>query len=218
VPETPEEEALLDRGDLDLSVAAVHRIYVDGYRLGVSWWLAHPADAAALLARKVRLTLGALALGYGPHDWPAGLDGIRRRVDLFEPDRLWLVPVHLGLLVAGWLWLRRRQPQVATLVAIPVVTLLASTVLFYGYVRLGVAYLPVLWPLQAMALAALAHRVGALSRLATRPLALATAGVVLGVAAMAAMTMSPRTPRLDGVRNDAGQLLVDEAVRVSDSR
>ena len=31
--------------------------------------------------------------------------------------------------------------------------MLASSALFFGYVRLGVAYLPVMWILQAMAMA-----------------------------------------------------------------
>ncbi len=215
VPETAEEEALLDRGDLDLSVGAVHRLYVQGYQLGLGWWLSHPGDAAALVARKVRLTAGAFGLGYGAHDWPAGVDGTRRRVDLFEPDHLWLAPLHVTLLLAGGIWLRRRDPPATVAFAIPLVTLVASTVLFYGYVRLGVAYLPVVWPLQAAAVVALARRLHDFRWLTARPYAAAGVGLLLGLAVMTALATSPRTAALDGVRDARGQLLLDETVRVT---
>ncbi|HUU32994.1 MAG TPA: hypothetical protein VMW48_02965, partial [Vicinamibacterales bacterium] len=215
VPASQEEAERLDAGQLDLSVASVHRLYTDGYRIGVAWWLAHPGDALRLLGRKTRIAYGALALGYGPLDAPVGVDGIRRRVDVVEPDALWLAPLHLGLLVLGWFVLRRRSPDVAWLFAIPVVTLLASTWLFYGYVRLVVAYLPVLWVLQALALDAVAARSGLKRRLDTHGAALAAGVIVLGLAAVLLAAARPRSVALDGFTDENGQVLVDETVRVT---
>lgn len=214
VPASDDEEARLAAGQLDLSIASVHRLYVDGYRIGLSWWLEQPGDALALVARKTRIAYGALALGYGPFDAPAGVDGIRRRVDLVEPDALWLAPIHLGLVVFGWYQLRRRSHDLAWLFAIPIATLLASTWLFYGYARLVVAYLPVLWVLQALALEALAARAGAGRRLAAHGAALAAGVLLLGLAAVLVAAARPRSVELDGVRSEDGQVLVDETVRV----
>jgi len=218
VPTSAEEEALLDAGRLDLSVASVHRLYTDGYRIGVAWWLDHPADALQLLQRKTRIAYGALALGYGPLDTPVGVDGMRRRVDVVEPDATWLAPIHLGLLVFGWYLLHRRSPDMAWLFAIPVVTLLASTWLFYGYVRLVVAYLPVLWVLQAIALEALAARAGCSRRLDTHGAAIAAGVVLLGMVGVLLSAASPRSAVLDGYRDDNGQVFVDETVRVTAQR
>jgi predicted acyltransferase len=135
-------------------------------------------------------------------------------VDVVEPDASWLAPIHLGLVVFGWYQLRRRSPDLAWLFAIPVATLLASTWLFYGYVRLVVAYMPVLWVLQALALAALAARGGAGRRLASHGAALAAGVLILGLAAVLISAARPRAVVLDGVRSEDGQVLVDETVRV----
>jgi hypothetical protein len=214
VPANQDEEALLAAGQLDLSVTSVHRLYVDGYRLGLRWWWEHPADALILLWRKSRIAYGALALGYGPLDAPAGADGIRRRVDLVEPERMWLAPLHLGLLAFGWYRLRRRAPDMAWLFAIPIVTLLASTWLFYGYVRLVVAYMPVLWVLQAEAIATLAERTGLGQRLEARGAAVAAGVLLVGLTAVSAAALRPRSAVLDGPRGEDGQVFVDETVRV----
>jgi hypothetical protein len=215
VASSPEDEARLAAGQLDLSLSSVHRLYVDGYGIGARWWLAHPDDALALAWRKTRIAYGALALGYGPLDAPVGVEGIRRRVDLVAPDATWLAPLHLGLLAFGWHRLRRQSPDLAWLFAIPVVTLLASTWLFYGYVRLVVAYLPVLWVLQALAVAALAQRAGVGRRLDTHGGAVAAGVLLLGLAIVAMRAADPRAAALDGTAGEDGQVLVDETVRVS---
>jgi hypothetical protein len=214
VPANEDEEALLAAGQLDLSVSSVYRLYVDGYGIGLRWWWEHPADALVLLSRKSRIAYGALALGYGPLDAPVGADGVRRRVDLVEPEAMWLAPLHLGLLAFGWYQLRRRAPDMAWLFAIPVVTLLASTWLFYGYVRLVVAYMPVLWVLQAVAIATLAERTGLGRRLEARGAAMAAGVLLVGLAAVLAAAIRPRSAVLDGPRGEDGHVFVDETVRV----
>ncbi len=214
VPANEDEEARLAAGLLDLSVSSVHRLYVDGYGIGLRWWWEHPADALVLLWRKSRIAYGALGLGYGPLDAPVGAEGIRRRVDLVEPEAMWLAPLHLGLLIFGWYRLRRCAPDMAWLFAIPVVTLLASTWLFYGYVRLVVAYMPVLWVLQAVAIAALAARTGLGRWLEARGGTIAAAILLVGLAAVSAAAIRPRSAVLDGPRGEDGQVFVDETVRV----
>jgi len=84
------------------------------------------------------------------------VDGVRRRVDLLDPDRrsLWLP--HLALALAG-LWVLWPDPRVRWVLAAP---LAFATLLFFGYVRVGVAYLPAIWILQGAAVAALASRAG----------------------------------------------------------
>ena len=101
----------------------------------------------------------------------------------------------------------------AWLFAIPIVTLLASTWLFYGYVRLVVAYLPVLWVLQAVAIA-LAERAGFGARLEARGLTPAAVILVVGLVAVSAAALRPRVAVLDGPRDEHGQVFVDETVRV----
>ena len=87
---------------------------------------------------------GFLAHGYLFENVGSTVDGIRRRVDLVDPDVRALLFVHLALLLGG-IYLLRRDRTVLLILLSPLVALIASTVLFYGYVRLGTAYLPVLW-------------------------------------------------------------------------
>jgi hypothetical protein len=208
---TPEEEALLEAGQLDLSVASVHRLYVGGYVVGAQWMLTHPWQALSLVAAKTRIAAGGLALGYGITNVPVGVDGLRRRVDLLDPASRLLLPLHGALAVYGGAVLWRRRDGTAWLLAVPVLTLLASTWLFYGYVRLVVAYLPVLWPLQGIALASvLSAAVGRPQRVRRLMLGLLVAGTLLFLAG----AQSARTVVLDGPRDPAGEVLVDETVRV----
>lgn len=206
-------EATLAAGGLDLACAAVYDLYVNGYRIGLRWLLGNPAAAFTLMTDKVGMAMGFLAHGYLLDDLGAGVDGVRRRVDLVDPASRWLLPVHLLLLVGGVAVMRRR-PIALGVLASPLGALVASTLLFYGYVRLGVAYLPAVWVLQGAALAAVMHKLTG-ARWADRR-------VVGGVMALLALLtivegMRARTPRavsLDGARTEAGLLIQDETFNV----
>jgi hypothetical protein len=210
----PEQAAQLAGGQLDLSCPAIYDLFVHGYRIGLTWIAENPGRAAALLARKASMTAGVLALGYFDNDFPAGVDGTRRRVDLLDPASRLLWPIHLALILAG-IFLLRHRPRVLLLLAAPLVTLTASALMFYGYVRLGAAYLPVLWIFEGAALAALAARLVRHPRI--RPLAPAlvlTAGLV--ILALQALTAAwPHSVTLDGPRGAGGEIIQDETVTIS---
>lgn len=211
-PQTPEEEEQLDQGQLDLARPAVHRVYVHGYAIGLSWIAAHPGDALRLLWRKAAITSGAFAHGYLQTNVGAGVDGTRRRVDEIDPARRWLWPVHVALVLGGAFLLRRGEHR--WLLAAPVVTLAASALLFFGYVRLGVAYLPVFWVLQATALASLADRVAWPAALRRHASGVALAFGLALLAFEAAGQRRLLQVEIEGNAAPDGQLIQDDAVVV----
>lgn len=208
-----EVDVQLSAGQLDLACPEVYELYVNGYRIGVAWLLSHPRDASALMMRKAGMTIGFLAHGYLIDNIGAGVDGERRRVDLLDPaTRVWL-PIHLGLLAIGVLVLRRRPLALAVLIA-PIVALVASALMFYGYVRLGVAYLPVTWILQAAAAAAIIGRVTAWRPEANTRIALVVAAMFILLAFDGLRLNVPRTVMLEGERTPSGGLVQDETLLI----
>ncbi len=175
-PKDPVEEALVAEGKLDITQPVSYDLYVNGYRIGLEWILGHPTETLILIGKKVRITAGALALGYLQDNRIAGVAGTRRRVDQLDPTVRWLWPVHLALATIG-VWVLRRQRRTLWLLALPLATL-GAALMFFGYVRLGVVYTPVLWVLQGAALAALAGWVRWPSSIRTHA-ALVVAGIAL---------------------------------------
>jgi len=206
--------SLLDEGQLDLAQPAIYELYVHGYAIGLRWMAAHPRDAVALAFRKLGMMSGAFALGYLQTDWPAGVDGVRRRVDLLDPASRVLWGLHLALTLGG-AWLLGRRRLARWLLGAPALTLIASTVLFFGYVRLGVAYLPVFWIAQGVALTAVAARVVPVSSPLRRhaPALVLTAGLCLLVVEAAGASRA-RAVVLDGPRTPDGALIEDETLQV----
>ncbi len=142
-----------------------------------------PAAFLALVAAKWRLTLDVLRLGWTQWDWPGGLDGIRRPIDMFVPFRaigMWVSVPLILIGVVGWL----RRPGLgrrwALVVLVPTACTMIVVAAFWGYARASA----VLVPLWSSALAATLVAVG--SRISARwpraPRARTLAGVV--VAAM----------------------------------
>lgn len=150
-PKSDLEEALVANGKLDITQPVSYDLYVNGYRIGAKWILSHPVEALILLGKKLQITSGALALGYFQDNRVAGVAGLRRRVDQLDPTVRWLWPFHFSLAVLG-IWILRRQRRTLWLLAMPMLTLMVALT-FFGYVRLGVVYMPVLWVLQGAALA-----------------------------------------------------------------
>ncbi len=160
---------------LDLADPGINRLYIDGYRVGLTWMAEHPAEAVALIARKVSLAAQALALGYLQVNLPAGLTGQRRPVDQFVPSALWFAWIQGGLMLLG-LWrlirgpLRQRPERKRTveraraaprskplwLFLVPhALTTTVVIVAFFGYARLGMLLAPVIWLLVGSGLLAL---------------------------------------------------------------
>lgn len=205
-------DARLTGGELDLACPAVYDIYVNGYAIGAGWLLRDPVAALRLMGQKLVFAAGFLAHGYLIDDAGAGVDGTRRRVDLVDPDSWLLLPVHLVLTIAGVVLFRKRPIALGVLAA-PVVALVASTLMFYGYVRLGVAYLPAFWILQGTAASAFVGR-------ARRRVPPRTAGAAVAVAIVMLLTLdsirsiAPRSVRLEGARGPDGTLMQDETLVV----
>jgi hypothetical protein len=207
-----ETDERLTAGELDLQCPAVYDLYVHGYAIGAGWILNHPGDAIALFGRKVEYTIGFLAHGYFIDDVGSGVEGTRRRVDLVDPADQWLAAVHLGLLAAGIALLWRRRVAIG-LIAAPLVALAGSVLLFYGYVRLGAAYLPIVWILQATALAAVLQRL-VKRQVTPRTVAGVMAALLVLVAIEAVRSAPPRTVTLDGATTPSGLLIQDETLTI----
>ena len=96
----------------------------------------------------------------------------------------------------------------------PVATLLVSSVLFFGYVRLAVAYLPVLWVIQALALTRLGAMIGVTPRLAGRLELAALAGVVVLLAAEWRSVDRVRVLQIDGMADESGRFVEDQPMQI----
>jgi hypothetical protein len=212
-PSEDEAARLLEQGSLDLARPPVYRAYVDGYAMGAAWLVSRPAAAIKLFGKKLAITLSVFDYGYLLDNVPAQIRGTRRPVDQIDLATSWLTVAH-AMLVVGGLWIAAAKPATRVLL-FPVMTLLASSLLFFGYVRLGVAYLPVLWILQALAVSRV---------LATFPLGpggrrrmeFAAAGViVLLLLTERSAAGRPRVLMIDGLVDESGRLVEDQKVEIS---
>ncbi len=209
-----ETNARLTAGQLDLECPAVYEVYTDGYVIGARWIATHPIAAVELLARKVAFTAGSLAQGYFIDDVGAGVDGVRRRVDLVDPAHWPLLPVHLALAIVGALALRRRRATVAV-IATALAPLVLSTLMFYGYVRLGIAYLPAVWILEGAGIAAIASRMSNRRAADARTAAWVLAAIVLLCVWQGLGVAGDRAVSLDGERTPDGVLIQDETLEIT---
>lgn len=104
-----------------------------------------PGGFARLVVRKWTLVSEALTLGWTQWNWPGGLTGRRRPVDVFVPDSkaAYWITVPLALLGLGLCLARPgHSRRWALLVLLLTASLLVATGLFFGYVRLGLLFLP----------------------------------------------------------------------------
>lgn len=207
-PSDDEAVRLLEGGQLDLSRPPVYRAYVDGYRLGATWLLSNPRPAVELFGRKLAITLSVFDYGYLIDNVPVPVAGTRRPVDQIDLRTTWLSIAHTVLAVCG-LWIAARNRQTLVLI-LPVITLMVSSLLFFGYVRLGVAYLPVLWVLQALAVSRMLRAIPASPR--WQSLAERTALALLVVLLLTDQSAVNRTRVLmiDGFEDDRGRLVEDQ--------
>jgi hypothetical protein len=135
----------LNGGMLDLTRPDHLRYLNHGFALGLSWIRDDPVAFLRLVGRKLAIGFDSFRLGYGARNRPAGLTGERRAVDFFRPDRGLLVLPHLLIMSAGAVLLARKAGGRAFLLAhLPLITHGLGLVLFFGYVRLVLAGLPVL--------------------------------------------------------------------------
>jgi len=135
------------------------RLVQDGYAVGLSYLLDHPADAIRLIGRKLWIFCQGLGSGFIAWNLPLGLGGLRRPVDQWvaEPaarlNITWtMLSIALGLL--GILACIRRG--IGALWMLAILYKLLVTALFYGYARQAVSILPIWYLFVAVGLAQLA--------------------------------------------------------------
>ncbi|MFL6294042.1 MAG: glycosyltransferase family 39 protein [Thermoanaerobaculia bacterium] len=130
---------------LDLRDPQHVEFILHGDRMAWDWARENPADFVLLVGKKWKLVSEAFTLGWTQWNWPGGLTGKRRPVDIFVPDSkagYWIgAPLALlGLVLClakpgtprRWAWV----------VLLLTASLLVATGLFFGYVRLGLLFLP----------------------------------------------------------------------------
>lgn len=124
-----------------------------GYRLGLTWWIDHPADGLALVVHKLTLSWRGAAAGFGLGNLPLARSGIREPVDLVVADGFFAAIWRAALLVLAGLgaFRLRREPAIAAL-AIWLATKLVIIAAFFGYARLGALCIPTLAVLWSAAL------------------------------------------------------------------
>lgn len=211
-PANPELADMTEAGLLDLSRPVVYRAYVDGYQMGLAWLALHPAQAVTLLQSKLSITTSMFDYGYFIDNRPVAVRGTRRPVDQIDLGTSWLTFVHLGLALFGAVLACRSGWSILLLA--PVLTMLASSALFFGYVRLGVAYLPVVWILQAMAIGWLLRRIPVSEAVQRRGLLAAAALGVMLLLHEAAASGDQRVLMIDGMVDESGQLVDDQALEI----
>jgi hypothetical protein len=125
---------------LDLKDPQHVEFILHGDRMAWTWIRENPGAFVRLVGRKWALVSEGWTLGWTQFDWPGGLNGNRRPVDMLVPDSkigFWLtVPLSLlGLILClATPGPSRRWTGVALAVTLSV---LVATGLFFGYVRLG---------------------------------------------------------------------------------
>jgi hypothetical protein len=176
--------------DLTLVYPPHVRLVNEGYRIGWRWIAERPGRSLRLVWRKLTLFWAGAATGFGGANFPLGLTGVRRGVDMVTPDEgflpgAWQLGV-LALTILG-ISLALRHDALA-----PWLLFLASkvvaTVLFFGYARQGACVIPVV----ALCLA-----------LATERFARARATLVFGLLGALALAETvrwtrPPVPTVDG--------------------
>ncbi len=139
--------------DLTLAYPPHVRLVNEGYALGVSWIVRDPWAFLRRAARKLAIFWSGASFGLTGYNWPLGLSGTRRAVDMVAPN--------LG--PAGWVWSLfvlavaglglargRGRPGLAPWIAFAL-TKVVVAVAFFGYARQGALLAPVLAILVALA-------------------------------------------------------------------
>lgn len=128
------------------------RAYNHGYALGWDWIRRHPALFPRLVARKLAIFWSGAALGFTGYDFPAGVSGVQRAVDMVVPEG-WIALVWRVLVLATCVLgiaAGRRNPMLWPWLLF-FGSKLVITVAFFGYARIGASVTPVVFLLVALA-------------------------------------------------------------------
>lgn len=147
----------MGRGRLDLSDPAQADVYLHGDRLGWAFLVGSPGAAVSLLGRKLALASDAFALGFGLSNWPEGLTGTRRPVDVFTPDLAGWKWACL-IFVAVGIWLSRPVLRRGAILWLTALYVISVTLASFGYARFFLQFAPFVFLFEAAALVAFASR------------------------------------------------------------
>ena len=209
-------EALLTvmgHGRLDLTDARQADVYLHGYRRGWAFLAGSPGAAASLLSRKFALASDAYALGFGLSNWPEGLTGTRRPVDVFTPDLSGWKWANVFLLAAG-IWVSRPVLRRAAILWLAGLFVVAVTLASFGYARFFLQFAPFVFLFHAAALVAGAKR----QRTAASRQVVAWLGVALAALLTVELALAPAHPlnfRASGSADPAtGKIAQDAEVKL----
>ncbi|MFL6201555.1 MAG: glycosyltransferase family 39 protein [Thermoanaerobaculia bacterium] len=130
---------------LDLRDPQHVEFILHGNRMAWDWARENPADFVLLVGKKWKLVSEAFTLGWTQWNWPGGLTGKRRPVDIFVPDSKAGYWIGAPLALLGLVLCLRKPGEPrrwAWVVLLMTAALLVATGLFFGYVRLGLLFLP----------------------------------------------------------------------------
>jgi 4-amino-4-deoxy-L-arabinose transferase-like glycosyltransferase len=134
---------------IDLNNPIERDYFLNGYRIGLSYILDDPARFAALVGKKMAISLDALSLGFFEKNFPAGLKGTRKTLDFFTPDDKSLWYPALVLLAIGGITLLREDTKRRILLPAVIVFKLGVIAGFFGHVRAILSILPFIFVLQS---------------------------------------------------------------------
>ena len=138
--------------NLDYSNPDHLRMVRDGYAIGWRYLLEHPRHELAMLPVKLTVFFNGFANGMLPGNVPAGLNGtVENAADSFVPDSK--MALWAGMFLAGigafTLWRRREAGPERWIIVLPLASVLAATLIFYGLSRMVFPALPYYYLLAA---------------------------------------------------------------------
>ncbi len=128
------------------------RMVRDGFVIGWRYLLEHPQHELAMLQVKLTVFINGFANGMLPGNFPAGLTGtVENAADSFVPDSKLALWAGMLLACAGGftLWRRREAGAERWIIILPLASVLAATLMFYGLSRMVFPVLPYYYLLAA---------------------------------------------------------------------
>ncbi|MCB1036259.1 MAG: hypothetical protein KDD47_20715, partial [Acidobacteria bacterium] len=149
-------------GQLSVTDAQHLEFLLHGDRMAWEFIRGEPDAFGRLVLKKWKLYFGSTRLGWSQWDFPGGLSGVRRPIDVFVPyssgAMSWILPAALlGALFC--LWRPGPTRRWGLLVAVLTGSSLLVVALFFGFARQGLLMMPFWLSLAAFALVRLASAV-----------------------------------------------------------
>ena len=140
---------------LDLTNPVHLRLLLHGERDALAFMQNHPGQFVTLAWKKLVILSDVFSLGWTQWDLPGGLNGTRRPVDVFTPSSK-VHAVFVLFPLAGIILIFRSKNRYFGIFILGIMGIMTGvTILFFGYVRLGLMALPFLFPPAALALSTL---------------------------------------------------------------